>query len=61
MEAEHKRLLAMLDNVVQELSKACSKDQSFNDLLSDLNEEQNVFGRSLDEYSISTFIEERDE
>jgi len=60
MTEKQKALLIKLQGVINELSVECEKDESFNDLLWELNSEREVFGSDLDEINILTFIEEKE-
>ena len=60
MTEKQKALLIKLQGVINELSLECEQDDSFNDLLWELNDKQDVFGSSLDEINILTFIEEKE-
>jgi len=55
----HEDMLYKLQSVIDEMSLLCEIDSGFNSLLGELNIEQNMFGRSLDEYSIEQFIESK--
>ncbi|PDY93219.1 hypothetical protein CON09_08310 [Bacillus anthracis] len=61
MKQQHKELLEELQAVINKMSLACEEDYSFNTLLCELNEQQNVFGCSIDEIDIDDFIEEQEE
>lgn len=60
MTENQKALLIKLQGVINELSLECDMDANFNDLMCDLNEEREVFGSSLDEINIMSFIEEQE-
>ncbi|WP_028393991.1 hypothetical protein [Bacillus cihuensis] len=56
MKQSHIEALEKLDAVITELSKLCEEDNSFNKLLGELNQKQNIFGKSLDEYDIFSLL-----
>ncbi|HDR3499602.1 TPA: hypothetical protein QCN48_005060 [Bacillus toyonensis] len=60
MTENQKALLMKLQGVINELSLECEQDDSFNDLLWELNNKQDVFGSDLDEINIKSFIEEQE-
>ncbi|MGG5759198.1 hypothetical protein ACQ3VF_26215 [Bacillus toyonensis] len=61
MTENQKALLIKLQGVIDELSLECDMDNDFHNLMCDLNTEREVFGSSLDEINIHTFIEEHEE
>lgn len=55
-EKAHVELLYKLQGLINEMISLAEQDNDFNELLGELNQQQNLFGASLDEYDIYEFI-----